>query len=88
MVHFGEGIVKVVEQGFPVLVLGGLSETFGVVLQFLPLHEQDVPVFDFDAPLQVVGDVARHGGDDGLGLGERGFEVVLLSGDYVECGYF
>ena len=76
------------EEFFPGLVLGGLSEADGVVLEGFPVYEEDVSVFVFDAFFEVVVDVAGHGGDDGLGFFEGGFELGGLVGDYVEDGYF
>ena len=46
----GEGIVEVVQQGFPLLVLGGFAEPDGVILQRCPFHEEEVGVRALQAP--------------------------------------
>lgn len=64
MLHGWEGIVEVVEEALPLSVLGGIPEADGVILQRLPFDEQQVLALDFEAALELVGVIARHGGDD------------------------
>lgn len=82
----GEGIVEVVEEGFPLLVLGRLAEVDGVALEGFPLDEEEIAVGGFDAVEELVRDVAVDGGDEGLRLGEGGLELLGLVGFYVEYG--
>jgi len=46
-----KGVVKMMQQGFPGLVLGRLAETHGVVFQRLPFHQQSVAVLVLQAML-------------------------------------
>ncbi len=80
MLHLRKGVVEVVEQAAPFLVRGRASEALGVVFQGLPVDQEDVPVWLFQALLQLVGDVAIHRSEDRLGLPESSFEVLGLAG--------
>ena len=63
-----------VQQLAPVLVLRRLPEPHGVVFKCLPTNQQHVLVVVFKAVLQLVADVAWHGGDDFLRLRKRSFK--------------
>src|SRR5437588_12149522 len=62
-----EGVVEVVEQRAPLLVLGRPAEAFGVVFEAVPLDQQQIPARLFDAAFEPQGTEARHRGDDRLG---------------------
>ena len=67
-----------VRQLAPLQVWRGLAKTYRVVFKCLPANQQHVLVVVFKAALQVVADVARHAGDDFLGLRKRGFKPGRL----------
>jgi hypothetical protein len=50
--HHRKRIIEVVQEFAPTLVLGRLAETFGVTLQGVPPHEQEILVDSFHAPFE------------------------------------
>jgi len=44
MLHCGEGIVEVVEQRLPLLILRGAAKSLGMILEPLPVDQQQVAV--------------------------------------------
>lgn len=88
MVDGGERVVEGVEEPAPLLVAVGASKALSVVLQGLPLDEEEVAVWVFEASLELVGDVAGRGGDDSRRLAEGGFEVFSETRADVEDGVF
>ncbi len=88
MFYRREGIVKVVQQRFPLLVRGRAAKPFRMVFQRLPTHQQNVLILYFHAFLQFVGVIPLHAGNDRLRLGEGRFKSGLLVGDDVENGRF
>ena len=60
----GKRIVEVVQQRFPLEVCGRLAKADRVIVQRLPIHQQQIPVRVFEAALQLVREVALHATDD------------------------
>ena len=48
-----EGVVEVVEESLPALVLGGAAEADRVILERSPAHEEEVAVGGFDAAVKL-----------------------------------
>ncbi|HYU71173.1 MAG TPA: hypothetical protein VEL31_00715 [Ktedonobacteraceae bacterium] len=74
-----ERIIKVMEESSPFLICGGASKADCMILQPFPPDEQEISPVHFDAPVQLVRDVAGHRRDDARGVFERSFEVALLA---------
>ena len=83
-----ERIVKVMQERFPLLVIGRFAEAHRVILQRAPSHQQDVLVRLLQATLQVVAQLSGHARDDGLRLNECRFECVLFAGDHLQDSDF
>lgn len=49
MFYRGKGIVKVVQESFPVLIFWGFSKSFGVVFESFPPYQENVAVEFFNA---------------------------------------
>ena len=81
MLHDGEGIVEVVQQGAPIPVLLGLSESNRMVFEPLPFDEQQICARRLDRTRQRQTPEASHRSDDGLRLAKRQLEVAFLAGD-------
>ena len=64
----------------------GLPKADQVVVEGLPLHQQQVPVRRLDPPVEPEGDEARGGGDDPAGLGQGGLERLGRPGSDVDQG--
>src|SRR5215207_9625051 len=62
VLHHRERVVEVVEECPPALVVLGAPEAFGVVLQRLPLGEEEEAVRVLDAAAQLVAEVAAGPG--------------------------
>lgn len=66
MFYGRKGIVKVMQQVFPFLIIGRVSETLHMILQSLPLDKQDVSIWLFDAPPEFVRYVTLRRAQDRL----------------------
>jgi hypothetical protein len=88
VVDRGKRVVVVMQQRPPALIRLGAPEAFGVALEIVPPHQQQVTVFGFEATPQLVLLVARAGGDDGLRLAKARPEGVALAGTDLEDGDF
>ena len=80
MLHFGEGVIEMVEEFPPPLELVGAPETLHVVFKAIPLDEQQVAARSFDALLEPQAPEPGGRGDDGLGRRKGLFEGLLLRG--------
>src|SRR5690606_7056543 len=83
-----ERVVEVMQQPLPHLILWRPSEADGVVLDGLPVDQQQEAAAGLDAAMQRMRDVAWHGSDDRLCAGESRFELRLAPRLDVENGYF
>jgi hypothetical protein len=79
MFNLWERIVKMMEQGSPLLVLRGLAEADNVIFETFPLHEQDVTVRLLDTPLQFVATVTIHSTNDLLRFFECELELLFMA---------
>ncbi len=52
MFYRGEGVIKVVQQPFPFLVLGRLPKANRVIFERLPAHQQQVLILHFQTAVQ------------------------------------
>src|SRR5260221_4440068 len=84
----GKRIVKMVQQPFPFLVTGRAAKTHRVILDPVPVDQQDVAVGRLHAAAQFVRAVAAHRRDDALRLAKRVLELLFASGDHVQDGDF
>ena len=84
MLYGGEGIVEVMQENLPLLILRRAAKADGVVFEGLPLHEQEVAAAVFEAAAEFVGDIARRVGEDGRCSAECGLEAGFLISDDVE----
>ena len=83
-----ERLVEVVEQLAPLLISGRSAEALGVVLERLPLHEEQVSGRTFQAAGQRQAEEAALRRDDLSRLGEGSLEVGLAAGDDGQDGLF
>ena|SRR6185503_16021012 len=80
----GKGIVEVMQQPFPLLVRPGLAESFGMVLERAPAHQEQIPVRFLEAAAQLVRKVAWRRRDDALRLPECRLELAGLTGLHIQ----
>lgn len=86
--HRREGVVEVMEKASPLLILRRAAKTLSVVFQPVPLHQEQIARWTFQAPVQTQRYEPRHGGDDVLCLCERLLEAPLLTLSDIETGVF
>ncbi len=67
------------QQGFPFLIGGGLTEAGRMGFKDLPTHQQDVFVFPFQTTLKFMRNIAIDRGNDRLGLAECCFKIGGLT---------
>lgn len=79
MLDGGKGLIEVVQQLAPLLVVLRTAKAHGVVLQAVPFHEQQVGARALQAPRQCQAPEAGHTHNDLLGLPEGGLEVILVA---------
>ena len=79
MLYDGKGLIEVVQQLAPLLVVLRTAKAHGVVLQAVPFHEQQVGARALQAPRQCQAPEAGHARNDPLGLPEGGLEVILVA---------
>ena len=84
MLDGGKGIVEVMQQGFPLIILWGSSESGVMRLQGFPVHQQEVLVGFLDAALQLMGNITRHAGDYSLRFVKGSLERIDLTRLYIE----
>jgi len=81
-----EGVVVVVQELTPLLVLRRPPESLRVILKTPPHHEQEVAVRLLYAPMQLKRLESRRRDDKRLRLGKGALEVALLARLYVKYG--
>ena len=81
-------VIEMVEQGTPLLVLRRTAKALCVIFQRAPLHQQHVFVIIFQAALELVPQVPRHGGDQSLSLHKSELERSTLAGFDLQRGDF
>src|SRR5215470_7581594 len=74
-----EWIVEMMQQAFPVLILGRAPKSNRVRFERLPINEQNITIRNLDAALQLVRQITRHRRDYRRGLRECGFEFRFHS---------
>jgi hypothetical protein len=79
-----EGVVEVVEELTPLLVIRRATETLRVVLKLPPRHEQEIAVRLLYEPMQLERLESWTRGNDGFRLSERPLEVALCARPHVE----
>ncbi len=79
MLDGGKGLIEVVQQLPPLLVVLRTAKAHGVVLSAVPFHEQQVGAWALQAPRQCQAPKAGHARNDLLGLPEGGLEVILVA---------
>ena len=79
MLYDGKGLIEVVQQLAPLLVVLRTAKAHGVVLQAVPFHEQQVGARALQAPRQCQAPETGHTRNDPLGLPEGGLEVILVA---------
>ena len=88
MLDAGKGLVEMMQQRAPFLVLRGLPKALGVVFQGLPIDQQGILRWVLQAALQLVREIARHADDDRGGLAKGRFERRLAAGNNLQYGEF
>ena len=81
-----ERVIEVMEQALPLLIAGRLPEPLRVILEHLPLHEQEIAVRRLDTTQQLQRSEPGARGDDRLRGGERSLELSRSTGLDVENG--
>lgn len=84
----GKRIVEVVQQRFPLEVCSRLTKADRVIVQRLPIHQQQIPVRVFEAALQLVREVALHAADDRRRFTKSDFEFSFLPGARIQHSNF
>jgi len=84
----GKRVVETVEERPPFLIPFGVSEAFGVILEVLPFHEEQIAIRALDAAGQPQRTKPGYGFDDLPGLPERPLEGCLLAGDDIQGRVF
>jgi len=74
MFDLREGIIEVMEQGSPLLVLRGLTKSDCVIFESVPPYEETVTILLLDATLEFMASVAPHSNDNPCGFYKRGFK--------------
>jgi hypothetical protein len=73
-----EGIIKMMQQPLPFLVLAGLTKPDCVIFKPAPFHKQQVLIGFFDAPVQFVRDVSGRCRYYLLSIAKCAFETLGL----------
>lgn len=88
VLHGRKWIIKAVQQLLPLLVFGRAAKALGVILQGLPLHQQNIAIVLFQAALHAVTDVTGHVRNNALRARKGVFEFCGLVGPHIQQGNF
>lgn len=88
MLDRGERVIEVVQQSTPLLVLLGPPESNRVILEMVPLNQQQVSGWRLDASFESNGSAPGHRRDDRVGRCERPLEELSFARDDIEYSVF
>ena len=83
VLNHGKGVVEVVQESLPILILSRTAKPLGVMFQRIPPYEQQIAILHLEASLQVVPLISGHLRDDLLGLCEGHLEFAALPRLYI-----
>ena len=86
MLDRGEGVIEMMKQAAPPLILGRLSKPDRMILDGPPMDQQNVSVRDLHTATQLVREVSGHRRYDSRCLVESGFKVnASCRADIQDC---